>query len=414
MRHIKPFLVTFTALVLICSIPLSASGFSISDEDMQTYRPVDRVSGNSLGEFPAVGVWYQFNGSDYSACGVFDSGMPTYAFIIWVPLKGYYLVSVQSMDMQYQLRGHVTANGNDFYIYGTLYIEKNTNGDYTNSYYQWRGNGGYALEYDSVRHFQTSFLGNYLVFHRIYTKSSNGTPQRSSYESFQVPKYETPQQNLKDQIQSIINSYFGNNGNVEYPTGGSSSTVPTLPNGNPVPTDANGRPVPTDANGRPVTTNSSGNTIPTYPDGRPRETFPNGEPVPTDSAGRPLPTFTTPDGSTYVDPEGYTHVTDPDNGEPVTDASSHTPIYEEVTIYNDENGKSDVSKEFSKIHSMVADLDNLSSIMESNQGDLSGIVDNTRGLVDDILGWFPAPIIACLACGAIMIIAVKITGSGKS
>lgn len=369
MGYKKSFLVVITAFVLVCAIPISGNAISISDSDMQTYRPYDKTTGQLIGEFPAVGVWYQFYGSGYQSCGIYDSGNPTYAFIIWVPLRGYFLISIQSMEMKYQLKGHVSANGYNFDLYGTLYIQKNTEGLYQNTYYNWRGTGAHALEYDSHNHFQTAFLNKYIVFHKIYTPSNNGSPSRSASENYVVPSYQEPTQNVKDKIISEITSIFGGTSSAVEFLGGESSEGETFPDGTPVPTNDEGNPAPTDQFGQPVETLNNGMPYPTYP---------NGEKA-----------------STYVDSSG----------------NVQTVPY---TIVDNGSVQNDVNNEFGKINSMISDLDNASSLMESNQDELSAHVDNTRDIVDDILSWFPAPLIAVLVCGVIMIIAVKITGSGAS
>lgn len=392
MRKKKSFLIVFTAIVLMLSLPFSSSALSITDSDMSIYRPVDKVSGRELGEFPAVGVWYKFTCSEYSSVGIYDSGRPDYAFIIWIPTKGYYLISIQSMEMQKQLQGTVNPPSGDSYtLYGTLFISKNSEGGYTNSYYNWRGDGTYALQYDQSSHFQTSFFGSYIVFHKIFTKSNNGTPQRGTNENFEVPKYGVPDDTIKDKVQQIINSYLG--GQTAIYINGSSSITSTYPNGEVVPTGANGQPVVTNEYGEPVSTNKYG-----YPD----ETYPNGNPVVS---------FTQPNSSQiYTVP--YDEIASKPYETTILDNGEVSVIYPQIV----DNGEvdSDVSNEFSKLNSMIADLDDLSSMMESNQADMSSHVDGTRNLIDSVLGWFPTPVIACMICGAIMIIAVKLTGSGKS
>ena len=143
----------------------------------------------------------------------------------------------------------------------------------------------------------------------------------------------------------------------------------TLPDGSPAPTNENGNPAPT---------NQFGQTVPTLPNGKAWPTWPNGQTAPT-----------------VID----------DNGN-----------YETVpySIYDNGANDNDVKGEFSKINGMISDMDNLESMMLSNQDDLSGHVDNTRELVNSVINWFPPAVIAVLVCGAIMIIAVKISGSGKS
>lgn len=420
MRFKKSVISVITALILVLSIPFtSVSGLSITDSDMLTYTPHDKVTGNLLGEFDAVGVWYHFSGSDFESCGIFDSGNPMYAFIIWIPTRGYFLVSVQSMDMRYQLKGKVNSGGYNYDLYGTLFITKNTDGGYVNSYYNWNGTGTFNSGYDTYNHFQTTFLGNYIVFHKIFNKTTSmGTPIRSSSESYTVPNYDDPPDNLKDQIQTILNQYFGSGSTVSY-IDGSSSPVVTYPNGHPVPTDVNGQPVPTNPDGSPAETLTNGMPVPTYPNGDPvqyyRDNNGNLVTVPYDPInGQPYSTIVW-NGEPYPIPPDKTVITDPDTHQPLPNPDNPSePWVEQVTIYNDENGKQDISNEFSKLNEMISDMDNLESYMSSNQADLSGHVDNTRNLINGVLNWFPPAVIAVMVCGAIMIIAVKISGSGKS
>ncbi len=402
MSYKKPFFVTLTAIILMCSIPLSASALSPFDSELDYYTY------NNANVSTANSPWFDVYINNQHIVGkVHTRGGSVYGcFILFIPFMGYYLVVRQSGSLRVD-----GSSGSANYIY---YAWGNDNGYYPNATRGYQGDG--FLTSSNVNLFQDVFFGEYWVFFRIIS-SSNGSPSstvRSSVSAIDLP---TPEQ--EDTLKQFLNNQSGQG--KPLPTGagdssviGGTQTVPTNPNGQPVPTDSNGQPVPTDSNGNPVTTNSVGNPVPTYPDGRPRETFPNGSPVPTDSAGNALPTFTTPDGSTYVDPEGYTHVINPENGQPVTTPDTHLPVYEEYTIYNDENGKSDINGEFSKIYGMISDIDNLSSLAESNQAILSSHVDDTRNLITDITSWLPTPVISCLVCGAIMIIAVKITGSGKS
>ena len=420
MSYKKPFFVTLTAIILMCSIPISASALSPFDSELDYYTY------NNANVSTANSPWFDVYINNQHIVGkVHTRGGSVYGcFILFIPFMGYYLVVRQSGSLRVD-----GTSGSANYIY---YAWGNDNGYYPNATRGYQGDG--FLTSSNVNLFQDVFFGEYWVFFRIIT-SSDGSPSstvRSSLSSIDTP---TPSQ--EDNLKQYLNNQSGqgkplpsgagnstiidgsktiptNPNGTPIPTDSNGNPVPTDANGNPVPTDSSGNPVPTDANGRPVATNSAGNPVPTYPDGRPRETFPNGTPVPTDSAGYPLPTFTTPDGTTWVSPEGYEPVTDPDTGVPVTDPATHAPVFEEVTIYNDENGKSDINGEFSKIYGMISDLDNLSSLAESNQAILSSHVADTNNLITNITSWLPTPVLACLVCGAIMIIAVKITGSGKS
>lgn len=375
MRYIKPFLVTFTALVLICSIPISSSALGnwefTSEFDYFTYGGAHRSTKGS----PRVHMVYktESGGNDRELLGCYHTGGSKKCFIAFFPFMGYYLISIQTNSLPIDVQ-----DPNDTSHHGIFSIEKGKSQSSSSpdgypimqSYYSWYGDG-----YPTRNHlglFQDVFFGYYWIFVRLNGANQNTYPGGAQYTSTGL---ETPSDEELDALKNYMNNNSGDN--KPFPGGsatfevlnGQKSETPTYPDGSPVPTNQAGNPVPT---------NEFGQTMPTLPNGKPVPTYPNGNPA-----------------EYYTDPDG----------------TYHTVPY---TIYDNANNESDVNDHFSRFNDMISDLDDLSSIMESNASDLSVHVDGTRGLVDDVLSWFPAPIIAIMVCGVIMIIAVKITGSGKS
>lgn len=376
MRYIKPFLVTFTACVLICSIPISSCALgTLSPYDERiarfTYNNRD-VDASTSPWFHVVGRYTLGNSTtdnaDYEAVGhIHCRGGHVYkAFLMFIPFVGYYLVVVQDSEM------HIDYNINNGTMHAFLRnsIYKKTDISVTQDYVSWYGDG--YLSQQNLGLFQTVLFGYYCVFYRIQISNTSTASSRTQYST---SNYGLP----TDEEEDAILGFIGNNSGTDKPFPGGSATAeilngqksetPTYPDGSPVPTNQAGNPVPTNEFGQPVLTLPNGMPHPLYPDGTPAEIY------------------TTPDGE------------------------YHTVPY---SIYDNAINESDVNEHFSKFNDMISDLDNLSSLMESNASDLSGHVDGTRGLVDDVLSWFPAPVIAIMVCGVIMIIAVKITGSGKS
>lgn len=420
MRKIKSFLIVFTALILVCALPIQSFALDCFDIQYFSYGITD-----SSQYVPAnTAVWYNCTIYNQKITGkIHCRGGHVYkCFILFIPFLGYYVVTIQDGDLPIDF---VQNNRNCIY---RAYVNGSR---IEQSYYSYSGDG--FLTSSNTSCFQTVLFGRYWTFCMIAGDAS-GSPDHSMRSSIPYEGNLTDSEN--QQLQNYINNNKGNDkpipssstdavvmGGSTVPTNANGEPVPTDSFGNPVPTDKNGNPVPTneaglpvatDKNGNPVTTNSVGNAVPTLPGGRAAETFPNGEPVPTGSDGKPLVYVIMPDGTIYIIPEGYELVTDPDTSQPITDPDTHEPIYREVTILNEFYQQSKVNYQFDKINNLVSDIDDVSSLMASNQAILSAHIDSTRGLVDDVLSWFPAPVIACIVCGAIMIIAVKITGSGNS
>lgn len=422
MRHIKPFLVTFTALVLICSIPISSSALgdlSPFDADMAYYSYDIEDEDEYLST--ASSVWYNvtINGIQQVGRAHFNAGHVEKCFFVWIPFMGLYLVTVQTNPMRYDWS---TDNGNTKHFY---YCWKNsTNPDRVHQTQSvWYGDG--FLSNNNKYCFQDVFFGYYFVFFRIYIGNNQpNIPERSSLSAW---NYKPPSGDEADRLRQYLNGQSGqdkpfpdnsDSDGIVFPGAVENPNPPTYPNGQTQPTDPQGNPLPTD---------QYGSTLPTLPNGMPTPTYPNGQPaityydpqgnlqtVPWDpDFGQPWQTIIW-SSQVFTIPPWMTLVTD-ENGDPQPDPLNPSqPWVEEVTIYNNENGKSDINGEFSKIYGMISDIDNLSSLAESNQAILSSHVDDTRNLISDITSWLPTPIIACMVCGAIMIIAVKITGSGKS
>lgn len=367
MRKKKPFLVVFVAIVLTCSIPISACAFgklSPYDEYLQyfTYNN-HQISTSTSPWYHVFGHQLASNWDDsvyWEACGYARTGNPIKAFIMWIPFCGWYMVVVQNNPLR---KDYIINDGEGYSIYtcgeyyrGTQYYEWQT----TRSYY---GDG--TISSRNLSLFQSYILGYYFVFFRVQNSDFQKMPRTNAECSGMV----TPSGDEQDAIRDFVDENSG----IDKP-------FPAL---NPADiTFIEGDETPTTPDGQEVMTNEHGNPIPTYPDGSPAPTYPNGNPAPTYPDGTPAPTY--PNGNVVPS-----------------------------TVYDGDFG-SELNTEFSKLYSLVNDLEQASSIMESNAEIMSSHCDSTRTLLNDVIGWLPSSIVACLVCGCIMIIAVKITGSGKS
>lgn len=373
MSYKRSFVVICTAFILVCAIPVSSSALgTLSAYDSRilkyTYNnynidastsPWFHIAG-SYGDSSTGTVAYERVGHLHCRGGSVDK-----AFVIFIPLVGYYFVVVQSNDLHSDFDIDYTTHAT---LTNSIY-SRNGNETVQQTYQSWQGAGYLSIQ--NINLFQTVLFGHYVIFYAIGSVGSNNL-NISRYSS---DKYSSPTSSEQDAITSFIGDNSGT-GDV-FPGGsaavefldGQKGESQTYPDGTPVPTNDNGNPAPTDQFGQPVETLNNGMPYPTYP---------NGERA-----------------STYVDPSG----------------NIQTVPY---TIVDNGAVQSDVNNQFDKLNSMISDLDSASSLMESNQDELSAHVDNTRDLVDGIMSWFPAPLIAVLVCGVIMIIAVKITGSGAS
>lgn len=377
MGYKKTFLVVLTSLVLVCAIPFTTVSatwvLSPYDSRIMTYTYRD------LNYDASTSPWFHVTGKhtsgdstsetvDFEKTGrIHCRGGHVYkAFMIFIPFEGYYLVVVQDGPMHIDL--NINGGTEHAFLTATL-TYKNGNTSLSQDYRSWYGDG--YLTHNNVWLFQTVLFGYYLVFYNVQISNSSSP---SSHTRYSVDNYAQPTSSEKDAITGFINDHSsdfvvpGGSATAEF-LDGQKGESETFPDGTPVPTNDNGNPAPTDQFGQPAETLNNGMPYPTYP---------NGEKA-----------------STYVDPSG----------------NIQTVPY---TIVDNGAVQSDVNNQFDKLNSMISDLDSASSLMESNQDELSAHVDNTRDLVDGIMSWFPAPLIAVLVCGVIMIIAVKITGSGAS
>ena len=360
MRKKKPFLIVFVAIVLACSIPISACAtltpFS-SELDYYTYNIYDSEDYVSTSSSP----WYDININNTNIVGRVHcrGGHVNFAFMMFIPFMGYYLVVSQENSMHIDF---FDSHFNQNCFYHVIGI--NPANEVTQTVFGFYGDG--FLTYNNRYCFQDVFFGQYFVFMCVSAVNAR-EPDRSF--TYSLSNYELPTPALEDEILTTIRDNSGTD--KPFPSG--SATAEILGGSGAGVTDVNGEQVPT---------NNLGNVIPTYPDGTPAPTYPNGNPAPTEPDGTPSPTYP--------------------NGNPIPS-----------TVYNGDFGR-ELDTEFSKLYSLVDDLDQASSIMESNAEIMSSHCDSTRTLLNDVIGWLPSSVVACLVCGCIMIIAVKITGSGKS
>lgn len=365
MRFKKSVISVITALILVFSIPFSTVfAFDAWSEEIAYYKynlaEEDWISSSSS-------PWYdlKFSGSQIVGRVHCRTGHVDKAFVIFIPFMGYYFVVAQEGDMKIDF----TFDNNSGALSGrhAFYHAYIFGSSVQQTFYSFSGAG--YLSSSNISCFQDVFLGRYWIFMQVSGDSRPDPALRSSISNFSMPTNDE-----QDEITGLIRSNSGQD--KPFPSGsgdvqfiGSDSPSSTYPDGSPVPTNEHGNPLPTNQFGQPV---------PTLPNGMPAPTYPNGDVAQT---------YTNPDGS-----------------------------YETVpySIYNNGPMQDDVGDHFSKLNGMISDLDELSSYMESNASDLSLHVDNTRNLIDGVVNWFPPAVIAVLVCGAIMIIAVKISGSGKS
>ena len=399
MSYKKPFLIVFTALVLACSIPVSASAvgsFSLQDENLAYFINNNGDIMKPTKDSPN----FHFIKGDYEQCGYINCCSGSwFSFVLWIPLYGYYLVVFQNSYVPKNITWRDVNTGDLSYgCYQIIHRNNNGSQSWGSNYWTYYTEGGWANNSLVGLH---SILGQLVFFYQLnYDTSSTINPRvYSSSSNYRLPDNVEQFEGEVDDLLDILNITHGD---------------PVVLNGDSVPMPS---------------TDPYGNNKPTLPNGNEEPTYPNDEPVITYTQPGETKIYTVPwnddidepystiiyQSFIYILKPDEVAVTNPDTGEVLPDPNdSSKPWIEQVTIYNNENGSSEVNEEFSKLYDMISDMDDLSSIMESNQDVMSGHVDNVRNLVDTVTGWFPAPIIACMVCGAIMIIAVKITGSGKS
>ena len=386
MRKKKPLFVVFVAIALVWALPISSSADFAGG--VSPYA-------SQLGEFTYNGVhvdaskcpWYHLKVRGYGdnsntiheKAGRIHYPSAKKAFLLWIPFFGFYLVCVGGNSLSYDLAwGNDSTHHAIYTNYGEYFnpTANQTNPAYFQSYASYYGDG--YLSSSNKNLFQTYLFGNCCLFY--YISMGNYSNRQNPPSDFQASAtgITEPTPTERDAILDFI----GDNSGQDLPFPDPRDVEPTFisPSGTNV----------TNPYGQPVSTFPNGEPIPTYPSGEPVETYTqHGNTkiytVPYDSdSGEPYTTIVY-GSSVYVVRPDETVVTDPDTGQVLPDPDDPSkPWIESVTIYNEENQISDINEQFGKINSMIADLDDLSSVMESYGDDLSGHVDDTRDLIDDV------------------------------